>query len=156
MTPVVGSKPVHSSPGTVPLQLKLDYQHAHGWLARFLQGLCLGEAWATRFSSCGTSWCPPHRQCPRDGAAMEWHRLTGHGTLLHTTAYEGTLPFQTEAQTVTLGLVQLDGAENAMLARLSVDLSAAVSGLRVQLMCDPEPITHPAQAAWFIPETETR
>ncbi|MFT5509172.1 MAG: putative OB-fold protein [Hyphomicrobiaceae bacterium] len=155
MTPFADPGSGHTSNGPVPLQLKLNYQHSHGWLVDFLEGLRRGEAWAMRCSSCNTSWCPPHRQCPRDRATMEWHRLSGLGTLLQATAYEGTLPFQTEVQKITLGMVHLDGAENAMLARLGVDMNAAVAGLRVQLACAPEPITHPAQAAWFLPETET-
>jgi len=86
---------------------------------------------------------------------MEWHCLTGLGTLLQATAFEGALPFQTRIQKHALGLVRLDGAENAMLARLGFDISTSAPGLRVQLALAPEPISHPAQAAWFLRETET-
>ncbi|MGI9477571.1 MAG: Zn-ribbon domain-containing OB-fold protein [Hyphomicrobiaceae bacterium] len=156
MTPPAGPESRHASPETVPLQLKLEYRHAHGWIANFLEGLRNGEAWATRCTSCGACWCPPHRNCPRDGAAMEWKRISGSGTLLQATAYSGVLPFQSETQPVTLGLIHLDGTENSMLARLGFDLGEALTGLRVRLARTPGAIAHPAQAAWFLPETETK
>ena len=87
---------------------------------------------------------------------MDWHRIDGVGTLLQATAHEGALPFQTRSQRLTFGLVRLDGTENAMLARLGFGLDVAKAGLRVRLARAPEPVAHPAQAAWFTTELDVK
>ena len=64
------------------------------------------------------------------------------------------LPFRATAELHVFGLVRLDGAENAMLARLGMTIEAAKAGLRVRLVAADDCAPHPAQAAWFVADKE--
>jgi uncharacterized OB-fold protein len=139
----------------VALDLQLSYRHAHGWLSPFFEGLLRGEAAGTRCPVCGRIWCPPRRRCPEHDEPLAWHMLSGMGTVLHVTSFEGALPLNRESGLHVVGLIRLDGAENAMLGRLGMRLDAVVPGQRVRLASPPEPTAHPAQNAWFLPLTDT-
>jgi uncharacterized OB-fold protein len=139
----------------VPLQIALSYRHAHGWFAPFLEGLARCEAMGTRCPVCGRVWCPPRRRCPDHDVGLDWHRLTGVGTVRHVTAFEGTMPFQSASRINVVALIRLDGAENAILGRLGTTLDVAYPGQRVRLRAPIGPTTHPAQNAWFLPHTDT-
>jgi|LNFM01.1.fsa_nt_gb uncharacterized OB-fold protein len=139
----------------VPLDVRLTYHHAHGWLSPFFEGLIRSEAMGTRCPVCGRVWCPPRRRCPDHDQPLAWHRLTGMGSVLHVTSFEGALPLQSQGALHVVALIRLDGAENAMLGRLGMRLDAVHPGERVRLASPPDPTTHPAQNAWFLPDTDT-
>lgn len=139
----------------VLLDVRLRYHHAHGWLSPFLEGLVRSEAMGTRCTVCGRVWCPPRRRCPDHDEPLAWHRLTGNGTVLHLTSFDGSLPLQSKIGLHVVALIRLDEAENAMLGRLGVTLQAVCTGQRVHLAPPADPTTHPAQNAWFLPVADT-
>jgi uncharacterized OB-fold protein len=135
---------------SIPLHLELAYSHGLGALTPYFEGLLRGEAVASRCPRCGKAWCPPALACPDDGAATAWTPLAGTGTLLSATATALTLPISGQSRSCVLGLVRLDGAQNAMLARIDLAEPAAAPGTRLRIARAPGEWPHPAQAVHFI------
>jgi uncharacterized OB-fold protein len=140
-----------TDPSSVPVRLTLDYAHGLGGLAPYFAALRHGRALASACPRCGKAWCPPRLLCPQDHCETGWLELAGTGTLLWATRTTTTLPLRTQSATHVFGLVRLDGAENAMTARLGIAADAARRGLRMRLVVAPGVAPHPAQAAWFVP-----
>ena len=138
----------------IPLHVALSYRHTHGWLSPFFEELGRGEAMGTRCPACGRVWCPPRRRCPEHDKALIWHRLSGMGKVLQVTSFEGALPLQATSRLHVIALIRLDGTENAVLGRLGTARHSAYAEQRVRLAPPPDPITHPAQNAWFLPLTD--
>lgn len=139
----------------VQLDVRLSYRHSHGWLSTFVEGLARCEAMGTRCAECGLVWCPPQRRCPDHDQPLVWHKLTGVGSVIQVTSFEGALPLHSNGGLHVVALIRLEGAENMMLGRLGMPLDAVSTGQRVRLAPAPEPTTHPAQNAWFLPLTES-
>ena len=134
-----------------PLRLTFDYTHGHGALAPYFDALRNGRVLASACPRCGKSWCPPHLVCPHDHVDTQPCELSGSGTVVAATTTMSTLPLRRVAALHVFALVRLDGAENAMLARLGIEPEHAKPGLRVRLAVARDEIPHPAQAAWFVP-----
>lgn len=137
----------------LPLRLHLAYAHGLGGLSPYFAGLLEGRAMATRCPRCSKAWCPPHPTCPSDGAATDWIALAGTGTLLSATETTITLPLTDASRACIMALARLDGAENAMLARMEPAPGAAIPkpGTRIKLARAPGEWPHPAQSALFVP-----
>lgn len=136
----------------VRLDLALTYSHGHGWLAPFLAAAKRGEALGTRCPHCDRTWCPPRPLCETHRCETEWVALSGRGTLIQVTAFEGRLPFVDERERIALALVQLDGAVNRLLGRFAPGAGELIPGARVRLITPPHVVAHPAQAIWLVGE----
>lgn len=137
----------------VPLRLQLAYTHGLGCLTPYFAGLLEGRAMATRCPSCHMAWCPPHLTCPNDGVATQWVELAGTGTLVSATETTIALPLTGVQTACIMALARLDGAENAMLARMEPGAGTPPpkAGTRIRLVRAPGAWPHPAQAALFVP-----
>lgn len=134
----------------IALTTAFRYSHGLGGLSPWAEGLERGEALATRCSACKRVWFAPRLVCICGGREMEWLTLPGTGVV--RTACEGslTLPLTDRSGVWPLGLVAMDGADNAVLGRLATR-AAPLPGLRVRLTLDPGARAHPVQAALFLP-----
>lgn len=137
----------------LPIRLTLAYAHGLGGLTPYFAGLLEGRAMATRCARCGKAWCPPHLTCPTHGSTTDWIALAGTGTLLSATETTITLPLTDVPRACIMTLARLDGAENAMLARMEPAGGTAhpKPGTRIKLIRAPGAWPHPAQAALFVP-----
>lgn len=139
--------------GSQPLHLTLHYQHGLGGLAPYFTGLSQGRAVASRCKACGRAWCPPHLCCPADGSEVDWVELQGTGSVISLTETATELPLGSATATYLFGLVRLDGAENAMFARLDLPEAERRPTARVRLVKALGEWPHPAQSAVFVPLT---
>jgi len=135
------------------LEMRLVYAHPLGALGPYFAGLREGKAIAARCPACGRTWFPPRLLCPEDRIETEWTALSGRGRIVALTDEAGPLPFAADAPARhILSLVAMAGADNLAFGRLIGEGAALALGRRVRLTASREPVPHPAQAAYFVPE----
>lgn len=133
---------------SVPLEIRLRYQHPLGELSPYFVALREGKLLATRCGRCGSTWAPPRLICTCGSTAVDWVPLAGTGTVEHVTSTASSLPATEVREKMTFVLIRFDGAVNRALARFSGELSA-VPGMRVRLRSAGEAasrLAHPVQA----------
>jgi uncharacterized OB-fold protein len=133
---------------SVPLEIRLTYQHPLGELSPYFAALREGKLLATACRKCGRTWAPPRLMCTCGCAAVDWVPLAGTGTVEHVTSTASSLPATDVRETMTFVLVRFDGAVNRALARFSGELNAA-RGMRIRLRSPGEAasrLAHPVQA----------
>jgi len=136
----------------ISIPLRFRYHHGFAALAPFFQALEEQRAVGTQCPQCGRCWYPPRVTCPNHRAQTGWCELAPHGTVTQITHGPGSIPLAGGAEELIWGLVQLDGCNNAILARL-VDASSRVQrGTRVTLVGTGRRSSHPIQQAVFAPD----
>lgn len=143
---------MHSGDPYLTISLTFRYRHGFGALAPFFEALEEGRAVGTRCPRCSACWFPPRLTCPYDFADAVWCELPPYGAVRQVTHGPGSIPLSSISDEMMWALVQLDGCENSMLARLTDLSGGAKQGARVQLVGDSEnEAEHPIQHAVFSP-----
>jgi uncharacterized OB-fold protein len=133
---------------SVPLEIRLTYQHSLGELSPYFAALREGNLLAAACRKCGSTWAPPRLICTCGSTAVDWVPLAGTGTVEHVTSTASSLPATDIREMMTFVLVRFDGAVNRALARFSGEVRA-VPGMRVRLRSPAEAasrLAHPVQA----------
>ena len=119
----------------VPLDFQNNYR-VGAYLQRYLDGFKEKKILGAKCSQCGRVVVPPRKYCGACNLVMEeFVELPQEGvlenfTVGHVTLEKGQLN-KAESPYV-LGMVRLDGAGNAMLARLNVAPAEARTGMKVK------------------------
>jgi len=121
-----------SEPMIVELTLQQNYRHSLGQNSPFFAALEAGSLVGTRCNTCARTFVPPRTKCVVDGSPTTWETVGDMGTL---TAFSNIARrpryAAAGAETLTLGLVQLDGVDVAILAELVDSEFAPVDALAV-------------------------
>ena len=132
---------------TVELSQTLKYRHSLGQLSPFFAALSESRIAGTRCLTCQRTYVPPRMSCPIDGGTAEWVDASTTGTVVATSTVSRRPTYAAAGpQELILGLVQLDGAETALLAELLDD--QIEPGSRVEAVFR-KASTHPAQQLAF-------
>jgi uncharacterized protein len=101
---------------------------------RFWDGVHQGRLLLPRCSGCARwQWYPTETGPCCRGADLHWQELAGTGTVFtFTTVHHAFLPDVAEDTPFTVGLIELDGAEDVRLVGL-LDADPVVIGLRVRV-----------------------
>lgn len=134
----------------VNLTTTFRYRHGLGDLTPYFEGLERGEAMATTCRDCRRTWFAPRLVCACGSRACSWVQLPGTGVVVAATAGVYALPLTDRKVHGAVALVAMDGADNAVLGRLSEGTKCA-AGLKVRLTVDPLARSHPVQAALYRP-----
>lgn len=101
---------------------------------RFWDGVDQGQLLLPRCSGCGRwQWYPTDTGPCCRGAELDWQQLAGTGTVFtFTTVHHAFLPGFAEATPFTIGLIELDGAEDVRFVGL-LDADPVAIGVRVRV-----------------------
>ena len=101
---------------------------------RFWDGVDQGQLLLPRCSGCGRwQWYPTETGPCCSGAEFDWQELAGTGTVFtFTTVHHAFLPGIAAATPFTIGLIELDGAEDVRFVGL-VDADPVAIDLRVRV-----------------------
>ena len=122
---------------------------------RFLEGLRdLGELWATRCAGCSRTFVPPRKTCPTCFTEnTDWVKVGPGGSVVTFTVARRPLPAIPDPVPVIFALIRLDGADTAMLHKLSdVDPDRIAPGMRVVPRFAAERKGHISDIECFVPE----
>lgn len=98
-------------------ELILHYHLQPGWMARFTDGLCGGQAMALKCTSCRKVSFPPVRTCECGEVDQDWIQLTG----------TADIHYRCEGQDGQFALVQFHGATTLSVVRLEGFVPVSVS-----------------------------
>jgi uncharacterized OB-fold protein len=141
-------------PASDTLSLDLHWTHGRGDLDPFFAALEQGRILGARCPDCGKTVVPPRPRCVVDGARMTPLDLPPTGIIRQVTtgAASPLLPGTGQA---TFALVQMTGADNSLLARISGGGTVVAAGTKVRLAPaqgpDKASATHPSQWLHFVP-----
>jgi uncharacterized protein len=123
--------------------------------APYFEGLSRGEVRVQRCLTCCVAQFPFRVHCSHcGGRSVQWETVDGAGTLYAKTInrrapekeFEPLVPY-------AVGLVDLDVGVR-VLARAAFPFEQVVTGMRVRLLADPDPIVMPGLV--FVPLEPTR
>ncbi|RIX79601.1 Zn-ribbon domain-containing OB-fold protein [Acidovorax cavernicola] len=107
----------------------------------------------TRCTACERTYLPPRMSCHECFAELtEWVDLADTGTLTAFTVVRETGMLQQMPVPYVVGLIQLDGADTALVHYIGeVDLDAVKAGMRVRAVLAPERTGHIGDIRYFTP-----
>lgn len=151
-----------SHPMTVELTLQQNYRHSLGQNSPFFAALETGTLLGSRCDTCAATFVPPRTNCVVDGSPTSWEAVGDMGTLLGSSNLARRPRYAAAGpDTLTLGLVQLDEVDVAILAEIvdSATMAATALALGQRVRASYRAATnHPAQhlsfAAVEAPETK--
>ncbi len=142
-----------SEPMAVELTHQQNYRHSLGQNSPYFAALKTGTLLGTRCGSCARTFVPPRTHCVVDGSVTAWQTVGDTGTLIAFSEIARRPKYAAAGgDTLTLGLVQIDGVDVAILAELvdsaTTPVAALAAGQRVTAAYRPA-ADHPAQHLTF-------
>ena len=133
------------------LQAHFTYRHGFGALTPFFKGLLQGRVLATLCETCGKKFCPPRMRCHCGGKAEDWVTTSGCGVLRQITlASAPQKPLRLDGE-VAFGLIQVEGCQNLIFARLDTMANKLRPGAKVRLIETSADVVHPIERLVFGP-----
>lgn len=135
---------------TAPFLLEYKYKRTVGpVIGQFLTGLRDGKIFAAKTKR-GPVVCPPLEYDPQTGDAIDGLvELSGKGTIRTAVVVHKPLPQHPRQEPFAFALVDLDGADTAMMHLVTGDLSKAKAGARVRAVFAPERVGYITDISHF-------